>query len=280
MGWPSASHAASTIHAEQANAWFGNLGWVNWRPTPDDGVEVGEFVLAGHAYSANAGWIHFGTGNPADGVRYRNDSAADFGVNMDLAGNLRGLAYGANIGWISFESTGAPRLALETGRFSGYAYGANVGWINLGDSNFALVVETISAGTDRDGDGIPDGWELLHAADLTRFARGSDADLDGQTDLEEYRADTDPLDSNDRLQVVSFTLAPDKASARIIWTSKPSRHYRIQSKALVDPAQPWADLGPGIVTSAGNRTERTVSTGPEQEFFRVNAARPFAPTVP
>ena len=53
---------------------------------------------------------------------------------------------------------------------------------------------------DRDSDGIPDGWEdaLGLDADNAQDAM-QDPDGDGFTNLEEYSANTDPLDSADRL---------------------------------------------------------------------------------
>ena len=53
------------------------------------------------------GWIHLGDGTPANGIRYQNNSASDYGVNHDGLGNLSGLAYGANIGWINARGDGA-----------------------------------------------------------------------------------------------------------------------------------------------------------------------------
>jgi hypothetical protein len=116
------SGADSTINPNHASAWGGNIGWTNWRPDQANGAQIGEFVCAGYIYSANAGWINLGNGRPANGVRYQNQSATDFGVNHDQLGNLTGLAYGANIGWINFETNGAPRLDLQTGKLSGSVF--------------------------------------------------------------------------------------------------------------------------------------------------------------
>ena len=79
----------------------------------------------GTIYAANVGWINLGSGSPVNGIQYLNTSAADFGVNQDGLGNLRGYAWGANCGWINFESTGAPQVDLWTDNFHGSAWGAN-----------------------------------------------------------------------------------------------------------------------------------------------------------
>ena len=78
-------------------------GWT-CRGDTNNGAVIGEYVCSGYIYSANVGWINLGSGSPANGIRYQNNSAADFGVNQDGLGNLSGYAYGANIGWINVRA--------------------------------------------------------------------------------------------------------------------------------------------------------------------------------
>ena len=137
--------AATTIDAVNRYAYAANLGWLDGRGDTNNGVLVGLSVCSGNIYSANVGWINLGDSTPVNGTAYLNNSAADFGVNRDAAGNLRGYAYGANIGWINFEATGAPKMDLVTGNFSGYAYSANCGWISLSNAT-AFVQSTVNAG--------------------------------------------------------------------------------------------------------------------------------------
>jgi hypothetical protein len=127
-------HAATTIDAVNRYSYGANLGWMDWVADTNNGMVVGQQVCSGYIYSANVGWINLGSGAPANGVQYQNNSASDFGVNLDSGGNLRGYAYGANIGWIAFEDTGAPKMDLTTGNFNGYAYSANCGWISLSNA--------------------------------------------------------------------------------------------------------------------------------------------------
>jgi hypothetical protein len=120
----------TTIDPLSRYAYGENIGWIDWNQGVN-GALIGENVCSGFIYSANVGWINLGSGSPANGVSYENDSVSDFGVNIDGSGNLRGLAWGANVGWINFEETGAAAVDLTTGQFGGYAWGANCGWISL-----------------------------------------------------------------------------------------------------------------------------------------------------
>ena len=271
--------AASNVDPSHAQVWSANIGWLTWRPDSATGVEVGQFICSGSIYSANLGWISLGNGSPANGIQYQNNSASDFGVNVDAAGHLQGFAYSANAGWIHFDSGngGAPKVDLATGKLSGLAYGANIGWLSLGDVSFSLQVDSISAGADTDGDGIPDAWELLYAGNLTTFSATSDFDRDGSTDLEEYLAGTNPLDPNDNLRVVRFTLSPDKSSASISWTTKPNRQYRIATRTDFGSTNPWQDSNLGLFLPDGELTTRTLPTELPSESFRIEAFRPLSP---
>lgn len=272
------ARADSNIRPDQSAAWGANIGWTQWRPDSTNGVRVDEFVCSGYIYAANAGWIRVGNGLPANGIRYQNDSATDFGVNMDAEGNLRGLAYGANIGWINFETAGAPRVDLRTGRFSGFAYGANIGWINLSDTTHFLQADSIAPGSDQDNDGIPDGWEITYAGNLSTLSGSADRDGDGHTDLQEYLADTNPTQANDRLRIVEWSVSPEGLATQLTWTSRPTRHYLIEVRRRFEPDSGWADSGFGLLPASGAITRQTLTNrvGTDQLFFRIQAVRPLS----
>lgn len=59
------------------------------------------------------------------------------------------------------------------------------------------VVGNVFATEDTDGDGLPDWWELEYFGDLSQGADG-DFDSDDYTNFEEYEAETDPTDPNDK----------------------------------------------------------------------------------
>lgn len=265
--------AASTIDATNRYAYGANVGWMDWRGDTNSGAVIGEYVCSGYIYSANVGWINLGNGSPANGIRYQNNSAADFGVNQDGLGNLTGDAWGANIGWIVFETNGAPQVNLLTGVMSGYAWSANCGWISLSNAVAAVQTDAIRQGALAP-DGLPVGW-LLANFGTTNVDAGADPDHDGMNNLQEYLAGTDPNNANSVLRVTGITRgAATPGSTMLNWSSVPSRYYVVQERSSLSGGA-WADYlnlqTPGWNSASFNDSD------PTNEFFRIRAYRPLTP---
>lgn len=279
VGMMSAAHADSTISATSKHAYSANAGWINWRPdqpSSPNGIIFGESFLSGQAYGANVGWIDFGDGTPSNGFSYQNNSATDYGVNHDGTGNLSGMAYGANVGWINFgwapaNSPDRPRVNLLTGVLSGFAYSVNLGWINLGGGS---LITTAMRVVDTDGDGIDDGWERSHFPNLTTATTTSDADKDGVSDRDEYRAGTSPISSADYFKVASTSFSGGNTQATVTFTSDPSRLYRIETS---DNLLSWQNSSHGtFAADPGPTTTRTVTlTIGDRRFIRAVAVKPL-----
>ncbi len=265
---------ASTIDPSNASAYGGNIGWCNWLPG-SGGAVIGDYVCSGAVYIGNCGWVSLGNGAPADGLRYANTSATDFGVNHDGMGNLRGLAYAANLGWISFETNGAPRVNLLTGVLSGYIYSANCGWLSLSNTIAHVRTLKLDPGADSDEDGMADAWEIQRFGSSRLADAKSDTDGDGTLDWQEYLADTDPRNPAERLMITDYTPGIAGAPASLTWTSRPTRLYRIQqTDDLLSDV--WPDSGLGLISPDGLTTSRSVDGVAAAKFFRVQAVRPLA----
>jgi hypothetical protein len=253
-----------------------------------NGVVIGEFVVKGYIYAANVGWINLGSGSPANGIQYQNNSASDFGVNNLGTGELRGFGYGANIGWVVFTNntaggplliTEVPRFDLITGRFSGYAHSANCGWISLSNAFASVKTDVVQPGADTDGDGIPDAWERLYAGNLTTMNAATDSDGDGVKDIDEYRADTNPFDPNDNLRVTAIAANTAGSTNTLTWTSKATRLYQVQER-LDLTAGSWSTnttLGVVMPDLGATTTRAAPDPAASRRFFRVQAIKPLSP---
>jgi len=272
LGGLAATRAATTINATNKYAWGANIGWLDCRGDVNNGAVIGEYVCSGYIYGANVGWIGLGDSTPANGVLYQNNSGTDYGVNHDGQGNLRGYAWGANIGWVNFENTGAAKVDLITGRLSGYAYSANCGWISLSNAVAQVRTDMITGGVDTDKDGIPDAYEWMWFGNLTKADSTSDYDHDGCADQQEALADTNPLDPNDNLRIVLF--ARDGSYNALQWTSQPTRFYRVERRAALDPAAPW-EVYISLDWLGWNNVGFADFGSPS--FYRIKAVRPASP---
>ncbi|HVM47114.1 MAG TPA: hypothetical protein VMU04_03760 [Candidatus Acidoferrum sp.] len=268
------ARAASTIDPANRYAYGANLGWMDWLADTNHGAVIGEYVCSGYIYAANAGWINLGSGAPTNQIYYQNLSANDFGVNQDGLGNLRGYAYGANIGWVNFESTGAPKVDLQTGRLTGSIWSANCGWISLSNSYAVVQTDTIAPGA-MDSNGLPVAWELLNFGH-TGVDPNADPDHDGMSNLEEYLAGTDPNNAGSRLAITAFGSTPEGTAATVMWSSVTSRYYYLQERASLSPGSPWTDSGLGLITPDGATTTRTTAnSSAPMRYYRVLAVRPL-----
>lgn len=269
------ARATTTIDVDNRYAYIANMGWLDWRADSTNGVVIGEYVCSGYIYAGNVGWIHLGYGVPANGIRYQNDSSADFGVNHDGAGHLRGFAYGANIGWINFEDIGDPRVDLGTGRFNGFAYSANCGWISLSNAFAYVQTDIIEPGADSDMDGIADAWELSYTNTLDALTADSNSDSDRLTDVQEAMADTNPLDPDDDLFITYFLLS-NTNEVEMAWTAKPTRLYRVEHRVALDTTNSWEELVMGFESLPGWNNVLFSDTG-SRNFYRVRVIKPLSP---
>lgn len=146
--WCTTAWAQVLIGLDPTNrfAWSENTGWVNFSPTNVGGqlhyLETNGF-LSGHAWQENIGWIKLAadTNGP-----FANDSATNWGVNLDENGAMSGYAWSENTGWIKFNPThGGVAMDMVTGQFDGYAWGENIGWLKFKGTAPAYNVRTSEA---------------------------------------------------------------------------------------------------------------------------------------
>ena len=267
--------ADSNIDPSRAVSTTDNVGPINWRPTPETGALVCQYYCSGYIYGSAIGWINLGSGSPANGISYKNNSAADFGVNVSSAGELNGFAYSANIGWINFAPAGKTRVDWTTGKLSGAAWSANAGWISLASGPDYLRIDSLPDLPDSDGDGLPDAWEIEFAGNLTTLSATGDADHDGQSDLQEYIAGTDPFDPSDYLGPLRLTVSIQGNDLR--FPTKKDRVYRIEQHGPFGSGI-WSPSSAASIAGTGAEATVHLETNPSNLFFyRLVAYPPLTP---
>jgi hypothetical protein len=122
-------------------------------------------------------------------------------------------------------------------------------------------------GADTDGDGMDDDWEVAYFGNLSRNGTG-DFDGDGVSDLAEFRAGTDPTNSNSVFRVL--TVAPmGGGSTLVMWTGNSSRSYRVEFKDDLGAAN-WTALT-GTISWNGTTASITDTTasGSTHRYYHV-----------
>ncbi len=255
--------AFSGIDPTNKYAWAGNAGWVDAAASSTNGLTLRfdgtRGCLSGHAWGENIGWIKVGTdaGGP-----YLNDSATNWGVNMDADGHFSGYAWGENIGWIVFNpAQGGVTLDLMTGTFEGHAWGENIGWIKFKGEAPAFGVRTTA--TDRQPLGTPNWW-LEHFDVTEAFDEG-----DGVPAWREYVADTDPTEARSVFQIVGVS---NRAPIRVTFASSARRYYTFQRRDNLSTGQ-WANVAGQInVPGTGGLDRLQDSSVGTQRFYRVTVS--------
>lgn len=142
------------------------------------------------------------------------------------------------------------------------------GWGSVDLNNTAdLYVNMLD--TDTDADGMGDDWERRFLFGLMA-GPGEDPDGDGVTNVDEWQANTNPMDPLSFLELKAEMVSP--GSLRLHWVGMPERRYRIESSAVLSPAEwrreDFAAVGTGAIL------EWTLGGGlPGERFYRLAVVR-------
>jgi Tol biopolymer transport system component len=257
--WPGGASATNDVYVVNSTTGESNLVSANI-----SGTGGGNGNSYNPLMSYDGRYVVF-TSKASDLVPNDNNNAADVfvrdlhaGTTMLVSRNIEGTGTGNGLSSAAVMSADG-----RTVFFQSFANDLAPGDYNQARDIYALTL----GGPDTDGDGMDDDWEMASFSTLARDGSG-DFDNDGQTDLQEFRAGTDPANNASILRVLTLT-SLGGGGRTILWSAAPGRTYRVQFKTSVDDAQ-WSGF-PGLVTAAGTTASMTdsIGSGDSHRFYRV-----------
>ncbi len=136
----------------------------------------------------------------------------------------------------------------------------------------AILNLIVTAAPDADGNGLPDAWEALYGI----TDPDDDADGDGQSNLAEYRANTNPTNAASALRLTEVVRQLN-GDVEITWSSVGGTRYRVQytdaldGRAMVDVLRTLSeemDTGPYGEESTQTFTDTTLPAG-SARYYRI-----------
>lgn len=136
----------------------------------------------------------------------------------------------------------------------------------------AWVTTVMNPAGDLDGDGIPNYWEQRYGT-TTGLVASADNDIDGFTNLQEYEADTDPLDLTSRLAFAGWEAADNLS---LYFNGSTGRLYQVfcTTNALTDSPPTWIPAHTPPVPGTGAQSSITVAPPADAHFFRLQVTLP------
>ena len=141
--------------------------------------------------------------------------------------------------------------------------------VPIAPARFAATLHVGGAEADRDGDGLPDAWELAHHFNPDLDDALADADRDGMNNRAEYLAGTDPQDGQSFLKVaLEWSLAGSQVAVRFGAVS--NKTYSVLYQERLSAPLPWSKLA-DVPAAPTNRTVRVPdpSPGAPARFYRL-----------
>lgn len=144
----------------------------------------------------------------------------------------------------------------------------NYSWSDNDDASAiaAVIFEPapliLPAPVDDDADGMDDEWEMEYFGNLGRSDGSTDSDKNGFTDLQEFKAGSDPLDAASLFEISGLT------GQSISWKAVQGKTYRVWASTDLSEANPWSIQASGIAGTPPESTYYFLPILPKQ-FFKI-----------
>jgi hypothetical protein len=119
---------------------------------------------------------------------------------------------------------------------------------------------------DTDADGMPDAWELLHFGSAKGGDPDADTDGDGSSNLDEFRAGTNPRDPHSVLEIVE--VSSDAGGVLVRGSSQAGQRYRVRrAQSILTGLADCTIVQSGITASPPMNEFIDTSVGSGEQFF-------------
>jgi hypothetical protein len=219
-------------------------------------------------------------------VRFNQAMSPDGGVFVPANYQLSGLGKGtaatspSTVTYLATASEPTYRLTWNSGNMNGMS--AVLTAVNSLDvrgnalwngSQFPLTTLP-KIEVDSDFDGMPDAWETLYSLNPNSNVDAIlDRDGDGQSNLDEYLANTHPVDSSSRFHIKRMEDSGNPALTRIVWASQPGMVYYVEtSESLL--VSSWSPVHVNAIVANSGETQWDAPISGNRRFYRVRSFRP------
>lgn len=157
---------------------------------------------------------------------------------------------------------------LILGDYTSQAFGNNFD-ATIDYVRYDLTNAYLPTGADADNDGLPDSWEYQYGSTITGMAASGDEDHDGHSNLDEYLANTHPLDPSSSLTIASITSSTGTATIRL--NTSPQRLYTLFKS---EDLSGWTAIQGPVIGTDGILTLSDTQAAGARAFYKVTATMP------
>lgn len=132
-------------------------------------------------------------------------------------------------------------------------------------TNIITITSTIPS-SDSDGDGMPDDWEMKYGLDPARNDALEDFDHDGVSNINEYKAGTNPADPSSKLILMAVMQG---SQLKLSFSTKAGKSYHLDYR--VDLTGPWSQLAkvPSTPQDGAFEMTQTISPVAKALYYRI-----------
>jgi hypothetical protein len=171
----------------------------------------------------------------------------------------------------NFDGSGADSRVVLGDRTGG-AFGDNYN-AEFGSICYDQTGAYLPPGADEDGDGMSDAFEFEHFNDIIAADPNEDTDGDKRTNLEEFKADTDPTDATSFVRISNVEESAGVISVTVSDTSG-RRLYTLSESEDLGVLDPWTDISGAVFGTGRELILRHPGPLTDRNFYRVGVGLP------